>query len=207
MDYKNKLQEYFQKGGFDLPQYGSIQNNDLTWRSSVTFSFEGVSYSIDSLTNHPKKRDAEKSAAEIAYKHLFPKQEIITYKKFNPSQTTHIMLIDIENCPNLLKVDVADKVHKFGFIGQFSDHYQRKDMIKQFCDLRIINSSTNNAADINLTFVCATIVCQLQQTFFKPKFIIVSRDKFADVLRQIVSECGFEAYVVSTKDDLMEYLH
>jgi len=148
-----------------------------------------------------RKRDAEASAAQNILEGLeilLKKPEKSVY--IVPQIVSTIVMFDIENIPDLVNLKFKKDVHKIGFISRFSHHRDNLNKLEEICDMRVIDSSDSNASDIYMIFETGRIVATLRNT---PRFVIVSRDKFSSTLVTCLTSFGYQSFVATTEEDLL----
>jgi hypothetical protein len=181
-NYKNILQEYYQKKKSHLPQYDTtrVGGSDTLpkWQSIVTC--DNISYLGDIC---PKKTAAENSAAFIALKAINSIEKPITPNDFNVSTA---ILIDIENLPKFFE-EIPDcdlnnqNLTVYGFIGQYhplSTKYGDKKIIK------VLSPSTRQDGTDTCIQVYAGILLALEKY---EHYIIATKDHFGSSLVEMIS--------------------
>jgi hypothetical protein len=193
MSYKNKLQEYCLKNGFELPIYSSssIGESHLPlWKSIVYVS--NVNFSCE--YSFPSKVKAEQFVAMNAYQYLQPKTD---YQKqyTNPSW---IALIDIENIQPKIYYNKPVEYHIF--LSEYSsiDTSEYKD-----CIVHKINSSSNEATDHLMTYEAGRLL------YTKPdikNYLILSRDKSSGILNNLLKRDGNDVVHFKNKKDFENFI-
>jgi len=171
MSFKNKLQEYFQKQGLDLPEYTftneSKEDHNSRWQCVVKiapvpivseFSYKGAVKS--------SKKKASESAAKIASEALgleeLKAKETTRITILAPSEDTYstFYLLDIENCPKSYAELCERRVLKpddaiVAFYSKNTVHIQHKikeDVAKYGFPVRFYKalSAHKDAADVRM---------------------------------------------------------
>lgn len=198
MSQKNKLQEYYQKRGLNLPVYdtkrhGGKDHHPL-WISTVN-----VGDNEFSSKPHKKKGKAEQEAAELALQFISGKNEKIVQVetkeeifflhpnwKEKLSWCNKIFLIDLENCPHAAKLNCPDSTLMIGVVGHCHPlATQSLPFAKS-----VINSAMKDAADHALTFLVGYLSTDLTNSH---EVYIVSRDHYAEITVACLKEMGINA--------------
>ncbi len=178
---KNRLQEFFQKRGLELPTYKHHQS-DAGWCSSVSFVYEEKDYNIQGGW-YPNKRIADVSAAHQALDML------TTTPSSQPKITlppNTVLLVDVENLPRFVDevVRLYDGLDIYAFIGE---HHCLADIKLPPNVTKIISPSTrpdgtDTCIQVHVGFLLATSHYQT--------YLIASRDHFASALVDIITHDG-----------------
>lgn len=201
---KNLLQEYYQKSKLDIPKYRHTRHethsdNSHTFYCHVTIvDPNDLDHPITFEGSGMTKKEAEKSAAQLAYDHLNDGQNLPLSdpSKNSNSQTppyvppqayNRIYFLDIENMPQCLDYQYPSDALVLGFIGRYSHHYKNHlNRVQSICQANVIDSANRDAADIFLSFTVGAFAHQQIQTQ-KPQsveFVIVSSDHFSEPLQK-----------------------
>ncbi|HSW76873.1 MAG TPA: putative dsRNA-binding protein [Candidatus Saccharimonadales bacterium] len=204
MDYKNKLQEYFQKLKLPLPTYKTNkvggEDHCPLWSSTVILH-DNVYYEGDVFYS---KSNAEKSAAQKAFVCLETKNTNDHHSK-NYSLKTAIV-IDIENMPKFFeeipeKDLMNDNLHVYGFIG-INHPLMNKMLHPKFIQVK----SPSTRKDGTDTCIQVTIGCWLALEKYD-QYIIVTRDHFGPSLVDMITSTNMnwknkQAKLVTKYDDI-----
>lgn len=212
MNCKNQLQEYCQKNNFPLPTYLTTDHQINTKENSNLFKCSVTCF--DNITIESEYRTTKKEAHIDAARKMLnyissnskssSNSSSVNYSKYiPPNDVSHIILFDIENRPKLVNLNYKKNVHKIGFMAQYSNHVEKEEELRQYCDLRVIDSAANNAADIALVFYAG----RLLQSIYdipnnRPDIIIVTRDKFGGPLQKLLQDGGTRTHIAVTENDL-----
>lgn len=222
MNYKNELQEYFQKRQLPLPVYKYTKmlfNMDtmIKWRAEVKlYDSEGV-FRSDLCTS---KKKADQNAAFKALQSLnnidvneitkmdMDGDEYDKYDKYEfPNEYERLILVDIENLPLTFKhIDYQKQKEKTLIItvmSKFSSHYQfeKRQYYQQFSHIEVTNSGNKDAADTLLIFLVGKYLHNSCN-----EIIIISRDRFAATLKDILIERGFDTKCFTCYQDIQKNL-
>lgn len=204
---KNKLQEYCQKNGWDLPKYEthcSGQSHDPIFVSQVIVN--GQTY-MGNRSN--SKKGAEKLAADVAYFNLM---EEYNKNKINYLGPRITILLDIENQPKFIE-NLEEYINlefnnliRIEIFVSLNSPLKNKKYNEKYCTMHMIPVVRSDAADTYLIFRAGMYVaCRV-----KSEYIIVSNDHFAETLKEIMR---FSDCTVSSETNLdniityIKYLH
>lgn len=177
---KNKLQELLQSSGFSLPSYISIRDSTSElFGATVIFSCNGTSYSATAPAKYPRKKSAEKAAAEIGFERLC---EIIgeSLPHMSESSFKGTVLVDAENI-NVRNLSPIDGIVMYAFsaklgLGGKAREFQETGLgYPAWIPLIVVDSCVKDAADIAL----AMYLGANHDTMEEP-IVIVSGDAFAE---------------------------
>lgn len=196
MSWKNKLQEYCQTQGCPLPAYTSVpltNNNIIVFRSKVLFVIHGISREYYGTTCS-RKKDAEMSAAEVAYK------SITNYD----AKFTKLQVIDLENVPyhkkhfyeDVLYVGIIGSIHPA--LNKYSDWYRpsTRDLVKESTIsnklLYTIEGGYKNLVDHILSMFMVSVAEYIRVTDEVVSVRIVTSDNAGLCTRScLLMECQF----------------
>jgi hypothetical protein len=199
-NYKNILQEYYQKKKLPLPQYDTtrVGGSDTSpkWQSIV--NCDNIAYLGDICQ---EKTAAENSAAFLAFKAINSiEKTTATPTDFNVSTA---ILIDIENLPKFFE-EIPDcdlnneNLTVYGFIGQYhplSTKYEDKKMIK------ILSPSTRQDGTDTCIQVYTGILLALEKY---EHYIIATKDHFGSSLVEMINSHSL-GWVVKTAKLVISY--
>uniref|UniRef100_A0A6C0EK98 DRBM domain-containing protein n=1 Tax=viral metagenome TaxID=1070528 RepID=A0A6C0EK98_9ZZZZ len=194
MSAKNKLQEIYQKRQLALPVYETVRVNDH-WRSTVTLC-DNRTFVGEEAT---KKSVAESNVAQIALKAIpqerdespqalsqIPLRELS--RLCQDSKT--IVLIDVENIPQSLESSFPSDVKVIGVVGHCSSVAKKSFPFHKY----VVRSALRDAADHSLSFLAGFLASTSGE---ETKFILVSRDHFAEITAFNLRSQGFQAHHVT----------
>jgi hypothetical protein len=196
MNYKNLLQEYYQKQGPNqpFPTYKLIKD-ELQPDNSHIFTTELILPSTSSqyIGTGNTKKESQQNAAEKAYTDIcnmvsspIQQLDVDTLPNYvTPDEIEQVVLIDIENMPQALppQHQYPPNTHIIGFISIYSPHYKKRQRIQPYCDLRIIDSAVKDSADVALIYECGRITATSS-----PKIVIITSDHYAEPLLQLIQQ-------------------
>jgi hypothetical protein len=196
MSYKNILQEYCLKNGFDIPIYLSDykgQDHTPSWKSVVCVN-NSVNFASDYC--FPTKVKAEQFVAMNVYQYLQSKD--IKEKNYINDNPNYIALIDIENIQ--AKIDYTKPVEYHIFLSEYSsvDKTEYKN-----CVIHTINSNSNESTDHLMTYEASRLF------YTKPhikNYIILSRDKSSGILCNLLERDGYNVLHFKNKRDFENFI-
>lgn len=232
MSSKNKLQEFFQKRQEPLPVYATekdplSESHQPRWKSIVTV--HGGKRFVGEYTS--KKSDAESSAAQLALKTLRIDSEekvipLVDYPSLDCLSTPHdvfhncmdastIVFIDIENIPQA--IDMVERVPSNTVIVGVVGHCHSKVEAKFPFFKYIVRNAMKDAVDHAMSFLAGFVAGGIHDNLIlpdhkdfpddMPKFLIVSRDHYAEITCHCIKQQGFDAVHITTMTDLLRYLN
>lgn len=186
MSAKNKLQEYYQKRGEDLPKYETKRlggdDHNPTWLSYLCLP-GGKKFA---RMSNGKKKDIEMLIAEDALQALKMSKGMSLYTFNIPTSKRLAILVDIENCPKVLTQfkDVASvNIDLFGFLSEKHCLVRRyKNISDSRLNVVYVPTGRQDGADIALTLAAGAI---LQANLYR-SYIIISGDHFAAALADCI---------------------
>jgi len=182
MNYKNLLQEYFQKKKLPIPQYESFRVGGTDtlpeWQSTVII-YDNTKYMGEKCL---KKTAAENSAAFIALK-LIEKQEVINPYDYKVNTA---ILIDIENLPKFYEeipsYDLSNQnLTVYGFIGQY---HPLSPKINNYKMIKVISPSTRPDGTDTCMQVYTGMLLMLEK---HEHYIIATKDHFGSALVEMIT--------------------
>jgi hypothetical protein len=180
---KNTLQEYYQQRRLPLPTYTHVQHADGCWESTVQLS--DVYY----IGRGKTKREADQNAAQQAIAALMMKPAQTPAIEIDFTNT--IVLIDLENAPQwtVRNVSITGGGHIEAFVGAFSSMASETanlaEMYPFATRIHIIRSGHRDAVDHAISVRAGELL------HLHHKYIIVSRDRFAAALCDILPNAQY----------------
>ncbi len=199
--FKNKLQEYCQKNGLDLPIY---ETND-GFISTVSIILENKCKLSGTGNIKKKKKASEISAAKklIEVLKTYLEKNKITFVSELPTR----ILIDLEN------VNLDKLFDKYNFKNYIFDVFiSNEDCLKKLGKYRDnvniyrVKSSRRDAADILMVLELGTIIAKSSQ---KLNVIVFTHDHFGDALMDCLNNyaCYFQSYkCINSINELIEII-
>jgi hypothetical protein len=180
MSFKNRLQEYYQKEFGILPKYQTYRqggsDHQPLWQSSLILHDE---YMIIGEIQSTKSL-AEQSAAENALSYLQSEKERRGKRKVDPGT---VLLVDIENLPNLIQevVEEIEGLDIFGFVGI---HHCLVEKPLPDGVTKIISPSTRpDGTDTCMQVYVGSLLVQGRYD----TYLIATRDHFGSALVDIIT--------------------
>lgn len=185
-NYKNRLQENFQKLGLGLPVY-EADRLDEGWTSSVVLCNGSRFTGKDSPSKVGSEQDAARRALEYYETHKSEFQtdglleSVLNRNLWMLTDASFIwIIIDLENVGDEKQLQKLENLSKKGFIvsGYASLNYRNVEMVKKYIReplFRLIQSDQPEAADVS-------IVMDIERALIEDDFnhiFIISYDKFA----------------------------
>tara|TARA_R100000750_G_scaffold62605_1_gene56888 strand:- start:1225 stop:1764 length:540 start_codon:yes stop_codon:yes gene_type:complete len=162
------------------------------------------------------KKEAEKNAAENALKLLMCRDYFVNNKIIEnvTVNTTTQVYFDIENVLNVFKQFVTDYNFKsnLNVIGFISYNHHMRDRIldivkgKNYINVRTTRAVMKDAVDYHIALAIGGAIANNE----KRKIILVTKDKFGQILKTVISEdpktSNIQFIFVSNIKDLMSEL-
>lgn len=216
-NYKNQLQERFQKRKLPLPTYDTITNlsNKVPRFISRLTLFDGQVF-IGEQTN--RKIDAEQSAAEKALENMLEKseeEEVSNVIKYNPldfnsihqPNTLTYILVDYENCNKIGDLELYIKDRKdIKMITTCAQGFGKKGDVNV-----VIRSSISDANDHYISFLIGQLISKTETML---NIIILTKDHFGSAIKDFVNldnQTNFlshpiKVYHATDQEDCVEFL-
>ena len=185
MNYIGRVQEYCDKNKLDYPTFSfSSEGKDhcLEWKCFLEF------YESKFSCQGPSKKEAKKDCYRQLYETITKKKQPQkgNKKKLLPNIA---IFVDVENLPRFCfeleeKFDVKG-IRVYGFI---SKRQVSSINIPNFVEKVVTSCSRPNAADLRMVYD-AKWICS---SYDYSKVYILSKDNFANVLSEILTEDGYE---------------
>jgi hypothetical protein len=223
-NYKNSLQEYFQKNNLPLPNYETKkigedrQSNLILWQSTLKLTL-GNNKKIFKSKSFPNKKDAEMYVAEQGLKYIEKDEtqndnnnEIKYCKslcKYSFNEDDILIIIDLDNIQKIdsLEHEIKDfsNIHLFGFIGKLTNPCKNNGIIK----IIKANDTSKDSADIKLTLEMGKLINKLNRKHIMINCYIVTRDHFGECLTNTIKEetCINEARNFIDISEIKKYLN
>jgi hypothetical protein len=232
MSAKNKLQEFFQKRKEALPVYSTARDplseaHNPKWKSTVTVH-GGQRFIGEQKT---KKSDAECSAAQEAITVLQlnnpveKKISLVDFDNMDCLKTPEdvfrtcmdsktIVLIDIENIPQAIDLtcSIPTDAAIVGLVGHCHSKVEAHFPFYKY----VVRNAMKDAVDHAITFMAGFIAGGINDNLVftdhkdfpeeRPKFLILSRDHYAEITCWCIKQQGFEAVHLTTMTDFVKYL-
>ena len=218
---KNQLQEFFQKRKEPLPKYKTVQDDDSpphapVWISVITLP-DGRTYIGDTAF---KKSTAENSAAKMALKNLnnyssnnliLQGDELTTPKEIVNRcwESELICIIDMENIPQAVYLDptiIPDNTFLLGIVGHCHSVSRKVFPFPKYIVKSAMKDSVDHAISYIAGFIAGTLVDHTLDVCFRvsmPRFLILSRDHYAESTVLFLKQQKFIATHVTTVRDLI----
>jgi len=211
---KNILQELCQCNKYSMPSYSTChisgQPHCPLFNCMVMVNsreFRGIG---------KNKKEAEKNAAENALKLLMCRDYFVNNKIIEnvTVNTTTQVYFDIENVLNVFKQFVTDYNFKsnLNVIGFISYNHHMRDRIldivkgKNYINVRTTRAVMKDAVDYHIALAIGGAIANNE----KRKIILVTKDKFGQILKTVISEdpktSNIQFIFVSNIKDLMSEL-
>lgn len=195
-NYKNILQEFYQKQRKKLPHYNYKNCGEQQWKAIVTLN-DGKKFTS---SIHKSKKECDMEAAEKALRYiglinntnkdpeLIRSQislhngisEIKLQKQELKLKKNVVLYVDIENSHKM--IDMLISTFDFENLRIFAIKSQSSPSVKgwnsEIVDLIIVDSNVRDASDIYLTMLATTHA--FQKSF--DEYIIITGDKFGKTL-------------------------
>ena len=205
---KNLLQEYYQSIGKPNPTYCTINDSDKPhkpqWVSTVTLE------NGDTFSSLPKqiKKEAEKEAAELALASI-PKMDSSIQWKNTTQEIPTVIYIDVENqsrsAIDLLKIlkRNAEKLPNYvQIMFVISNECSLVDRIK--LDITSLNHK-NLGFIITQSAAKTRITIEVSRVILLADVIILSNDKFAQILKKELDNMSRPPFVIKTPTTFDEF--
>ncbi len=191
-NYKNSLQEKFQKLQLGLPRYDGRQT-DVGWVATVELCNGSTFTGAELLTKVGSEQDAARQALKYFEGHLAEfhtdglLEEVLARNSWNGvSDSSQIwIVIDLENVGSEKEMIKLQQLKQRGFIvsGYASSNYRNADKAKKYLEphVHIDESDLSEVADVRIVM---DITQALIQDDFKLIFII-SYDRFARAAAEV----------------------
>lgn len=194
---KNRLQELFQQNGLEMPEYATIGSVNNMWTSTVTVDVFGQIKHFIGVPNIVKK-EAEKSAAKIAYESILPlfdsrdRPSRCSVEYVGPKST---VLIDLENKPHAIEqicnkyMLPSDDLRVIAFVTR--DHGSIPK-VKYPVDITLIDCKLRDAVDLAITlWLGRNLLIDASVVYY-----VWTSDKFGQTLGELVGKTAFMNGVV-----------
>lgn len=196
---KNKLQEYCQKNGLNLPKYHSTWSgnpHEPQWSTTLEISLNHHNQTSQVLQfmgfTCKSKKEAEKSAASDVLRYI----DSITVKKKNyvfdhyQDQAKFLLFIDLENCPHMHKQQFPKNYYVIGFVSMCSPIYNKISEIKKNMAIVTIKKARKDLVDHLMSFYIGNILSTIKND---QKVLIATKDNAGMCVIDILQTLGISA--------------
>lgn len=195
---KNALQEYCQKHKQPLPVYDTIpypKNAGVQWVSTVTLAdgnkFVGdsdIRKTLAEIKAAQRALDEIEQTANIANNAKITEVNKLAEKYFRKIHSRkRIILVDLDNMQGIVDKTIDSDDEVYGFLSTRTA-IDREKLSQLDIKLVEIDSAVNDAVDHLLTWYASKLAIEYEKIDpeLLPQIIVASRDKFADITRQLL---------------------
>ena len=204
MSSKNKLQEYCQKYGYDMPVYHTIRIENTEAHLPLFDSyiiFNQKQYGPYEYLRAKNKKDAEKNIAEYVVNDLYKNAE--NNKIVYNGKQKLCLMIDIENKQKIIdeiefSIDVQN-IDIYLFLSKSHHSAENKKLYEKY-NMMVIDGIRSDAADTNMIFAAGKLYKDYD------KMGIVTGDHFGQTLVEILVNHGLESKLLLNINDIIEFI-
>lgn len=192
-NYKNSLQEKFQKIQLGLPTY-SVRKTEVGWISTVELCNGAVFTGAELITKIGSDQDAARQALKYFEGHLAEfytdglleeVTALTSWQSFEQPSDVWIV-VDLENVGSEKEMQKLQQLQKRGFIvsGYASSNYRNGDKIKKYITEPLLHIDASDLSEVVDVRITMDITQALVEDSFKLIFII-SYDRFARAAAEV----------------------
>lgn len=192
-NYKNSLQEKFQKIQLGLPTY-SVRKTEVGWISTVELCNGAVFTGAELITKIGSDQDAARQALKYFEGHLAEfytdglleeVTALTSWQSFEQPSDVWIV-VDLENVGSEKEMQKLQQLQKRGFIvsGYASSNYRNGDKIKKYIKEPLLHIDASDLSEVVDVRITMDITQSLVEDSFKLIFII-SYDRFARAAAEV----------------------
>jgi hypothetical protein len=192
-NYKNSLQEKFQKIQLGLPKY-NCKKTEVGWISTIELCNGAVFTGAELITKVGSDQDAARQALKYFEGHLAEfytdglLEEVVALSKWqNVEQASNIwIVVDLENVGSEKEMQKLQQLANRGFIvsGYASGNYRNADKIKKYIREPLLHIDASDLPEVADVRIVMDITQAMIQDTFELIFII-SYDRFARAAAEI----------------------